>query len=501
MSAARLAVSLCLAAVLACGDDEAGESASTSAASSSSGEVAESTTSPTSGVASTGGSSSSAGSSGGETGFDPPTPACGNGYLEDGEECDDGNLGDGDGCSAACEVPCGLELAVTELAPTAQSIIGGVKVAPAPDGGFVTFARLREITVDQEENPTVGPRQILVLAYDTDGVQRWRREVGDPMGDLFAAGGTVDADGDVLLIGTVDGADVKDIWVGKLAGGDGAPLWTRVFDGQLDAGEDYGTSVVATPAGDVIAVGQIRDVLNDTDVWISKLAGADGSPLWTTTWTGTPSDGYSIDAPGPVALGPDGSIHVLAREYVGAKTIEATLLKFAADGGKPLWTASPLADGSEHKHNIGPLAVGPDGEIAMGVVRDGPGATFWVFRLSPDGGAPTWSRTRDDFIVAGEDWFLSGLGIYPDGNIVVGGSWLDDVSQADSGWWELWSTRLDPQGTKRCHVSVRAPGEDLVPPSIYPADLVAGPGGVALATGELVEGGESSVWTGRFRPL
>ena len=47
----------------------------------------------------------------------------------------------------------------------------------------------------------------------------------------------------------------------------------------------------------------------------------------------------------------------------------------------------------------------------------------------------------------------------------------------------------------------RAPGEDLVPPSIFPADLVAGPDGVALATGELIEGGESSVWTGRFRSL
>jgi cysteine-rich repeat protein len=28
--------------------------------------------------------------------------ACGNGIVEDGEECDDGNLADGDGCSAAC---------------------------------------------------------------------------------------------------------------------------------------------------------------------------------------------------------------------------------------------------------------------------------------------------------------------------------------------------------------------------------------------------------------
>ena len=32
----------------------------------------------------------------------PAPPVCGNGQVEDGEECDDGNVVDGDGCSATC---------------------------------------------------------------------------------------------------------------------------------------------------------------------------------------------------------------------------------------------------------------------------------------------------------------------------------------------------------------------------------------------------------------
>ena len=36
------------------------------------------------------------------TGPPPPEPVCGNGQVEDGEECDDGNTLDGDGCSATC---------------------------------------------------------------------------------------------------------------------------------------------------------------------------------------------------------------------------------------------------------------------------------------------------------------------------------------------------------------------------------------------------------------
>ena len=34
----------------------------------------------------------------------PPSPMCGNGTMESGEACDDGNVASGDGCSAACTV-------------------------------------------------------------------------------------------------------------------------------------------------------------------------------------------------------------------------------------------------------------------------------------------------------------------------------------------------------------------------------------------------------------
>ena len=37
-----------------------------------------------------------------------PTGVCGDGVVQPGEACDDGNTSDGDGCSAACEVECGF---------------------------------------------------------------------------------------------------------------------------------------------------------------------------------------------------------------------------------------------------------------------------------------------------------------------------------------------------------------------------------------------------------
>ena len=461
-------------------------------------------TDASSGDAPTGGAPTGTGaaeSSTGEPGFDPPTPTCGNGYVEAMEECDDGNRLDGDDCDAACQVPCGLELELLELAPTAQSAITGVAVVAAPDGGFVVIGRVREITVDQEQQTTAGPREILVTAYDVAGAPRWQKRVGDAMGDLTASGGAVDATGDVFVIGSVDGADASDIWIGKLAADDGAELWIRVTDGALPGGDDFGSAIAVSGANEVVAVGQVRDKLNDSDVWVRKLAADDGATVWTTTWSGVPDAGYSLDSGSAVAAAPGGEIHVLAREYIDVDTSEATLLTFGPGGGAPLATASPLADGGKHKHNPGPLAVGPDGEVVLGVTRGGFVPTFWLFRLAPGGGAATWSLLAEDFITTGSDWSLTGIGIFPDGSLVLGGSWVDDVSQRDSAWVEVWTARLDARGHKRCQVSYGAPGVDFVPPSVVANSVAAGADGAALATGERTENDESSLWMGRFRPL
>jgi cysteine-rich repeat protein len=60
------------------------------------------------GGTSSGGSSGSGGSGGGTAG-----PVCGNGIEETGEECDDGNTKDGDGCSSFCTEGCEMCLADT----------------------------------------------------------------------------------------------------------------------------------------------------------------------------------------------------------------------------------------------------------------------------------------------------------------------------------------------------------------------------------------------------
>ena len=432
--------------------------------------------------------------------FDPPEPACGNGYVEADEECDDGNAADGDGCTAACLIPCGLEREYIELAPSAQSNIRGTRVLAAADGGVVAISELQKITLDMEGMQDTGPRQILVVAYDPDGAKRWERELGPDDGDLDPGGGAIDASGAVFVAGSLDGADGVDVWVSKLAAADGTTVWAAAHDGLLAESDDVPRGLAVTPEGDVVVSAQVYDVAQDSDVWLRKLKGSNGDEVWTTTWSGAPDNGFSVDRGQHVAVDGDGNVFALAREYVNFKRLEVTLLKFGPGGGEPLWTVSPLADGTDHAHEPRGLAVDAAGDVVIAASRDSTGPTFWVFKYTADGD-PVWDMDRLDFEDGGEDWNVSGLAIASDGDVIVGGYWYNEEENSNAGWYEAWLARLGPDGARHCQVSARGTGEDILPPSLFAFDVSGGPGNVALVTGRRVENEEYSLWTALFRPL
>lgn len=78
----------------------------------------------------------------------PSIYVCGNGQLEDGEECDDGNLMNGDRCSSTCKVS-KVDVGVTiNTCPT----IDAFTVSPAQiTMGFVATARVQASDADDDE--------------------------------------------------------------------------------------------------------------------------------------------------------------------------------------------------------------------------------------------------------------------------------------------------------------------------------------------------------------
>jgi TonB family protein len=60
-------------------------------------------------------------------GDQPAAPVCGNGSREDGEQCDDGNTLDGDGCSATCRIEAKPQ--PPAIATVAPNVLQGLRVS------------------------------------------------------------------------------------------------------------------------------------------------------------------------------------------------------------------------------------------------------------------------------------------------------------------------------------------------------------------------------------
>lgn len=461
------------------------------------------TGSPTTGTSTgTGGPTTGAPTTTGTTepSFDPPTPVCGNGYVEGDEECDDANDIDDDACNNACQLPCGLAGEVLALAPTAESELWVVAVAPAPDGSFAAVARQREIVADQEGTQTIGIIRTRVLRYGPDAALEW--DILLPPADqrVSPVAAVADAAGDLYVAATILGEDGDDIRVVKLARSDGHVLWTMDHDGAAPMSNDGPGGLALVPDGDLLVSGSVADLPAGTDVWVRKLAAADGAEIWTTTWTGPGNGEYSVDVGGPIAVAPDGTFYVAAREYVEYNLTEAVLLKFPADGGPAEWVFAPLADGSVHRHGPVDVAVDDSGDILFAAERlSGAVDDFWIYKLGPDK-TVHWQRALADYQVAGSDWWLAGARFDPAGGVLLGGGFVDSDKMAQHAWNEVWLARLDIDGAVRCRLRHRAPSPDLLPPSVVAYDVVPGPDGTAHVGGQFVDG-EPQAWVGLFRPL
>lgn len=490
------------ALVCACNDPAATTASATddSSGSASTSSGAPDTSSSSSGAPTTTVDASSSGSSGGEPGFDPPAPVCGNGYVEGEEECDDGNDVGDDGCGNDCLVPCGLADGVVALAPSVESELWAVAVAPAPDGGFVVAARQREITSDEEGMQTTGVIRTRVLAYAADGAARWDLLLAPADVRVEPVGLVVDGAGDVYVAATFAGADEDDVRAVKLAGSDGHVLWTMDHDGAEAMSDDSASGIALAPDGDVVLAADVTDAPGGGDVWVRKLAASDGAEVWTTSWTGAGNGMFSNDDAGRLAVADDGSVYVGAREYVDFNIGEAVLLKFAEGGGEPEWKFSPLSDGSVHNHGPGWVGVDGAGDVLFTAVRlSGAVPNFWVYKLGPDSDV-RWERALADYENDGDQWSLDGARFSPDGGVVLAGGFRVKDKQAALEWREAWLARLGGDGQVRCQVRHRAPSPDLLPPDIVTYDAAVAADATAYVAGVMYVAGEAQSWVGRFRP-
>ena len=350
---------------------------------------------------------------------------CGNGMLDDGEVCDDGNEVGGDGCEPDCT-------SSDDVQPLWELEHGG-PFGYADCGGGVAF--------DTEGNLILAglwADEIWVGKYDTDYALLW--EVFYPavsgLGGCMEVRVAVDAADAVAVIGPQGPS--QDVFVAKLDA-DGGELWTQTFAGDGIAGGVPG-DIAFDLEGNVLVAGELTDAMTNMQFWLTKLT-PDGDEVWADTHAGP---GCCVNGARGVAADTDGNVWAVGYESSGMYLTQVFMQQYDAAGGILDTLVIPSVDGSSGHEIAYDVALDTFGDrIVVGTHRVDAGVDdndAWVRRYV--GGAEAW-MTWFEGTGPAEDFAL-GVALAPDGTIVSAGVMYD---APEDGLRNRWLAKLSEDGT------------------------------------------------------
>jgi cysteine-rich repeat protein len=313
-----------------------------------------------------------------------PEIVCGNGVVDEGEDCDDGNTLNGDDCTADCHDGQQELYAVSHDQGNGTDCAEGVAVDGEGNiivAGFVLTAGAGENVWVRKYTPELTPMEGL-----------WTQSVDGPGGgDDRARGIAANAAGEIVVVGflTGTGAQGRNIWV-RSYDADGNELWNDVVDGP-SGGDDQAYGVAAMEDGWVVS-GELFVGTGDTDVWLRRYDAA-GEEVWTQTFAG---QGAGLDSGRDVDVGPGGEIVVTGWESSEMDGRSAWTRKYNAEG-QAEWTVRYNAGSTAGNQGQG-VAVGIDGTIVVaGMSREGSDPTLFWNQGYDANGNETWTELVGQF--------------------------------------------------------------------------------------------------------
>jgi cysteine-rich repeat protein len=381
----------------------------------------------------------------GSSSGDPPSE-CGDGDVNIGEQCDDGNDDDTDACSNDCVASCGVlwnENMPADFIASSMAIdsAGNVVVLGAQIDATMTMASPASRT------------------YDADGAF-----VGDVVSGVqwLASEGYAVLDADDNTFAFVNAQETAEAMPSlRLYKFDAAqaelfdvPVPAAVFDSS--AGEP-GLEVDVSPEGDAVLVAGIEIADGDDDIWVAKYSGVDGSELWATTHSGPLQGGFSTDQGGRVAVADDGTIYVAARIRNTFDQQPVVVLRFAPDGGPAEIEEVVFGDPGANNEQF-PVQIATNGtQTAVGVNVFGGGTLDSRAAVGLlEGDAVAWTVLASDDLEKTKKISIGyarpAVAIDGDGNVLVAHSEEIDPDPTD-GFIdvEVVVARYDSMGAIQCN--------------------------------------------------
>jgi cysteine-rich repeat protein len=361
--------------------------------------------------------------------------SCGDGVLDPGEQCDDGNDVDGDGCNVDCvesgtlrwslmidDAQCDLLAAdgaggvYVSAVSASRSWVG--RVAPPdgiiwriPDGPALTSAGPL-LDLPDGDGLLAGwgggfstQRPGMVSAYDGSGTTRWEITLGVPDGSssvFLTRARVADGQGSVLVTHSyiIDGGERVTAWHLDAAG--------QVVDSRvLSEDEGLGASRHAVITGSGTTV--LASHFGEPD-WISAYASS-GELLWHEVLPDTESLN-DLDSAS------DGSIHTITKVANGGAVEEFRVDSYAPDGGL-VRSWAPQAPSSDSQAGIALLTIdGRDDVVVAANFLRANEMSLLLAKYSPEGEL-RWSLPWEAAFVLGNELASRDLIIAANGDVLL----------------------------------------------------------------------------------
>jgi cysteine-rich repeat protein len=247
---------------------------------------------------------------------------CGNGDLDDGEDCDDSNQEDGDACHADCTNA--FEIVWTDThngSASGEDFVNEIWI----DGAGNIYAAGGERVTGEGTN-------VWLQQYLPDGTEGWTLSYDATAGgDESASALLATDDGDFVLAGAMDSEMAYvDILLLRVDGATQMVEWQVSVDGPGSGSDahdfDNASVLAATSDGGFVAVGSVSTDAQGDDVWVGRYDGM-GNEVWTAT-----HDLSMIDNTGRALLvGPSDEVYAFGSDYENLMST-GSLVVYDADG-------------------------------------------------------------------------------------------------------------------------------------------------------------------------
>jgi hypothetical protein len=417
----------------------------------------------------------------GSTTMEPPTPFCGDGIVDDDEECDPADVASEEPCNASCMVSGQLK---EEFEWDHDG--NDAALAVAIWDGDIAVAGFADWSGEGHGY------DLHVARHAPNGALRWPpfRGSGEALKNDYARALAVTGEGTLRVVGSAvpEEGDV-----------DREQAWLAEFDadGTLLGAELLGAPGITEQALSVVVIDETDFVVAgragvDNDFSIHRYSTASGkiAPVWEDFIAGLELE---LDIAYAVALRDDGFLFAGGFFYPTATDRDRYLGWWTVDGMR----ATAPCDGGDHPRptdgvdEIRGVAFRPDGSVvAAGIGQQGATQDGWVGLYSLDTCELRWQSFEGD--EEGADAF-SAIAVDVQGNVITGG-WLRDGTNDDT-WLVAWG------GDDELEILWQAKpengpgdGDDRINAIAIDTD------GTIVVAGQVSQPTDTDIWVARYTP-